>query len=264
MELRANIQELQNEINCMKLITLLHVMHNFDEINFFFKNNDYNKIGIFVMLMRKVLLRWKDWSDFKGLHSIQFRGENWSKIKILSLISRPEFRNTNSLLRTTKRTRISSTSYRDDCSRKRWETKERHNSNADICKKAVDHEFIKYRSTFLRIPWLDSEDSKHRNCNSTKFPSPQSFLCWKIRFEKSSDHLFSDFPSEAMLWIKEVEMVDSLEEFESSRSITGKNFPFLWCWTRRLLLLCTRSSQIPNSRRRSVSRNRKPRKRTGF
>ena len=35
----------------------------------------------------------------------------------------------------------------------------------------------------------------------------------------------SDFPSEALLWIKEVEMVDSLDESESSRSIAGKNFP---------------------------------------
>ena len=33
------------------------------------------------------------------------------------------------------------------------------------------------------------------------------------------------------------------------------------CWTRKLLLLWTRSPRIPNSRR-SVSRNRKPRKRT--
>ena len=36
----------------------------------------------------------------------------------------------------------------------------------------------------------------------------------------------SDFPSEAMLWIKEVEMVDSLEELKSSRSIQGyAHFP---------------------------------------
>ena len=35
----------------------------------------------------------------------------------------------------------------------------------------------------------------------------------------------SDFPSEAMLWIKEVEMVDSLEELKSSRSVYGKDFP---------------------------------------
>ena len=35
----------------------------------------------------------------------------------------------------------------------------------------------------------------------------------------------SDFPSEVMLWIKEVEMVDSLEELKSSGSVYEKNFP---------------------------------------
>ena len=35
----------------------------------------------------------------------------------------------------------------------------------------------------------------------------------------------SDFPSDAMLWIKQVEMVDSLEELNSSQSACGKNFP---------------------------------------
>ena len=28
-----------------------------------------------------------------------------------------------------------------------------------------------------------------------------------------------------MLWIKEVEMLDSMDELESSRSVCGKNFP---------------------------------------
>ena len=35
----------------------------------------------------------------------------------------------------------------------------------------------------------------------------------------------SEFPSEAMLWIQEVETVDSLEELKFSRSVCGKNFP---------------------------------------
>ena len=35
----------------------------------------------------------------------------------------------------------------------------------------------------------------------------------------------SDFPSEAMSWIKEVEMIDSMDELKSSRSVAGKKFP---------------------------------------
>ena len=57
-----------------------------------------------------------------------------------------------------------------------------------------------------------------------KFPTPPSFLYWKIRF-KSQVATCSDFPSEVMLWITEVEMVDSMEELKSSRSVAGKNFP---------------------------------------
>ena len=57
-----------------------------------------------------------------------------------------------------------------------------------------------------------------------KFPGPQSFLVWKIRF-KNQVTTCSDFPSKTMLWIKEVEMVDSLEELKSSKSVCGNNFP---------------------------------------
>ena len=45
-----------------------------------------------------------------------------------------------------------------------------------------------------------------------KFSTPSSFSCWKIRF-KSRVGSCSDFHPEAMLWIEEVEMVDSVDEF---------------------------------------------------
>ena len=57
-----------------------------------------------------------------------------------------------------------------------------------------------------------------------KFPNPQSFLVWKIRF-KTQVTACSGFPSDAMLWIKDVEMVGSLDELKSSRSVYGNNFP---------------------------------------
>ena len=58
-----------------------------------------------------------------------------------------------------------------------------------------------------------------------KFPNPLSFLVGKIRCKNQVTTTCSDFPSEAMLWIKEVEMVDALEELKSSRFASGKNFP---------------------------------------
>ena len=39
-----------------------------------------------------------------------------------------------------------------------------------------------------------------------KFPTPATFACWKIRF-KTDVCICSQFPTEAMHWIKEVEMV---------------------------------------------------------
>ena len=57
-----------------------------------------------------------------------------------------------------------------------------------------------------------------------KFPNPQSFLVWNTRL-KNQVTTCSDFPSDAMLWVKEVEMVDSLDELKSSRSVYGKDFP---------------------------------------
>ena len=66
-----------------------------------------------------------------------------------------------------------------------------------------------------------------------------------------------------MLWIKEVEMVDSLDELISSRSVCGKDFPNLEMLEAKIAF-GTRSSRIPSSRRRSASRSRKPKKRTGF
>ena len=55
-----------------------------------------------------------------------------------------------------------------------------------------------------------------------KFPNPQSqsFLVWKIQF-RNQVTTCSDFSSEAMLWVKEVEMVHSMEELKSSRSVAG-------------------------------------------
>ena len=46
-----------------------------------------------------------------------------------------------------------------------------------------------------------------------KFPTPATFACWKIRF-KTQVCTCSQFPAEAMQWIKEVELVDSVDELK--------------------------------------------------
>ena len=57
-----------------------------------------------------------------------------------------------------------------------------------------------------------------------KFPTPATFACWKIRF-KTEVCTCSQFPTEAMHWIKEVELVDSVDDLKSSCSVRGIQMP---------------------------------------
>ena len=61
-----------------------------------------------------------------------------------------------------------------------------------------------------------------------KIPTPSSFSWWKIGF-KTQVISCSDFPSQALFLIKEVDVVDSVDELKSSRSVSGKfpNFEML-------------------------------------
>ena len=56
------------------------------------------------------------------------------------------------------------------------------------------------------------------------FLSPATFACWKIRF-KTEVCTCSQFPTEAMQWIKEVEMVDSVDDLMSSCSVREISMP---------------------------------------
>ena len=58
----------------------------------------------------------------------------------------------------------------------------------------------------------------------TSFPTPATFACWKIRF-KTEVCTCSQFPTEAMHWIKDVEMVDSVDDLRSSSSTRGISMP---------------------------------------
>ena len=57
-----------------------------------------------------------------------------------------------------------------------------------------------------------------------KFPTPATFACWKIRF-KTEVCTRSQFPMEAMHWIKELEMVDSVDDLKSPLSVRGIRVP---------------------------------------
>ena len=57
-----------------------------------------------------------------------------------------------------------------------------------------------------------------------KFPTPAAFACWKIRL-KTEVCACSQFSTEAMQWIKEVELVDSVDELRSSSSLRCISMP---------------------------------------
>ena len=57
-----------------------------------------------------------------------------------------------------------------------------------------------------------------------KYTTSASFACWKIRF-KTEVCTCSQFPTEAMQWIKEVEMVESVDDLNSSCSVRGIRMP---------------------------------------
>ena len=67
--------------------------------------------------------------------------------------------------------------------------KQRHNSNADICRKAVDHEL-----STVDIPQNSMVGQERQQISKLQFfRTPHSFLCWNRRF-KNEATTCSDFP----------------------------------------------------------------------
>ena len=76
-----------------------------------------------------------------------------------------------------------------------------------------------------KIYGADQQRLQISDLHFDKFPSPATFACWKIRF-KTEVCTCSQVPTEAMPWIKEVEMVDSADDLKSSCSSKGIRTPY--------------------------------------
>ena len=61
----------------------------------------------------------------------------------------------------------------------------------------------------------DQQELQISDLHFDKFPTQATFAFWKIIF-KTEVCTCSQFPTEAMLWIKEVELVDSVDDLKSS------------------------------------------------
>ena len=96
-----------------------------------------------------------------------------------------------------------------------------------------------------------------------KFSTSATFACWKIRF-KTEVCTCSQFLAEAMLWIKEVEMVESVDDLKSSRSIRGTHGPDFEVLDAKIASALNRIIQNTRLKKRSVWRNKKAQKEDRF
>ena len=96
-----------------------------------------------------------------------------------------------------------------------------------------------------------------------KFLTPATFACWKIRF-KTEVCTCSQFPTEAMLWIKEVELVDSVDELRSSSSIRGISMPNFEVFDARIASALNRSIHNSQFKRRISLEEQKAQKQDSF
>ena len=95
-----------------------------------------------------------------------------------------------------------------------------------------------------------------------KFPTPATFACWKIRF-KIEVCTCSQFLTEAMHWIKEVEMVDSVDDLMSSSSITGIQMPNFEVLDARIASALNRIIHNSHLKRKvGLEEQKRPRSRT--
>ena len=96
-----------------------------------------------------------------------------------------------------------------------------------------------------------------------KFTTSATFACWKIRF-KTEVCICSQFLMEAMHWIKEVEMVDSVDELKASSSIRGIEMPNFEMLDARIASALNRIIHNSHFRRRVSLEEQKAQKEDRF
>ena len=69
-----------------------------------------------------------------------------------------------------------------------------------------------WRGDFFLKCGVDQQRLQIPELHFDRFPTPQTFSCCKIRF-KTDVCSCSNFPTQAILWIKEVKMATSVDDF---------------------------------------------------
>ena len=82
---------------------------------------------------------------------------------------------------------------------------------------SVRKSVIPSEGAFSKIYGADEQRLQILDLHFDKFLTPATFACWKKRF-KTEVCICSQFPAEAMQWIREVELVDPVDDLKSSCS----------------------------------------------
>ena len=96
-----------------------------------------------------------------------------------------------------------------------------------------------------------------------KFTTPATFACWKIRF-KTEVCTCSQFPTDAMQWIKEVELVDSVDDLRPSLSVRGIRMPDFEVLDARIASALNRIIHNSHVKRRASPEEQKAQKQDRF
>ena len=124
--------------------------------------------------------------------------------------------------------------------------------------------FVPSEGRFANNNGTDQQRLQISDPHSDKFTNPATFACWKIRF-KTEVCTCPQFPTETLLWITEVEVVDSVDDLKSSCSVRGIRMPDFEVLGAKIASALNRIiHNIPNSRERSVWRKQKTQKEDRF
>ena len=94
-----------------------------------------------------------------------------------------------------------------------------------------------------------NNDCRYQIFLSTNSSTPATYACWKIRF-KIEVCTCLQFPTDAMLWIKEVEMVNSVDDSKSSSYVRGIRMPVFEVFDARIASALNRMIHNSHSKRR--------------
>ena len=100
------------------------------------------------------------------------------------------------------------------------------NTHTEICMAVFNLESFRSHAegSHLQNCMVEQLRNQVSEIHVDKSRNPSIFQCWKMSF-KTEVCSCSNFPTYAMLWIKEVEMVDSVDDLKTSRSVGGHRFP---------------------------------------